>query len=1535
MVPPVVEFTDYDANVEFVTTIQIRNSSAVSRNLRVLPPSTRFFAMDTVEYPPGNGAIAPGMSAKVTVHFFPNSLADFEDELTVVTEQKKFTVPIRAFREPPLLSLPLTLDGRNCMLGDRLDTVFRCENSGGAGRFRLFPASDWPAPASPVYNHTKIDIEPFSLWPSEFALSTGDSIDLNLRFLPREVGSFEREFVMVCDNCEITTFKVVGKSCDLSVRVVDISGTPLPLDDAPRLPGEPLLLNTARSTFSTASSVAGSVAGGSVAAGSALARVADTAAASPAETRGTPAVVRVQSVPKLALGGAGAGAGEQADAAAPSLAAPTTAPTRPPMRLRFDPITPGMVVTRTFVAHNDTPVTLPFHWEVKEFPRVPPFSNTGRKRRRSSNGNGTVAGTVSIAPSAPGTHRTRGGAQGGVGHTARSSLPPATQRTHATGGGGAAPGDGGGDGGGGGGGAGSGDGGGGDPAKAYTIEPATGNLAPNSSATFTVTFQPSAVAMYECVARLMVSGVPIDPRIAAAAAARREARERAKALDTVDERKTASVAGSDVAGGGKDATGEREALPGDAAGSAGDASSPTHPDGRPVTPDIQRQVVAATSVFLQGAGREADVLLRPAVINVPGSLTAGALAVQRVRLVNHSNATVPFEWGTARPVRSPDVLEANRMLGPGPSFGVIGDADNRSPRRGSVAQGSEVGAPAVPRLDVPPGEVGPDAFTTPAWTAVAAHPSRGTLPPRSHLDVEVSFTALEVGRHSFELPVAIANGPSGGLALQVTAVVEGPRVRITDPEVDFGLISVGGTSERVVHFENLSDAPARWVFQQTDRQLTAPQTPSSVGRGPMSVLNDDRGSVFGGGSVVNGGGPGSVVTNATPTGVDPTTRASLIFEPRFGVLAPGGSDSVRVTCAAGTKPQRLREMFECAVEQGNTAYARVRGEVQSPKVYLDTLDMPLATTFVDVPVYRTVKLHNLSNLNARFAWDLTVNLDPNRAFDIQFEPSEGTLGAKAVQEVAVTVTPLRPGRVDSVLVCDIGGMPMPLGFVLTTTVKALVVAFSTKGSVTKGAAALEDEAKAAAEAEEEAAAKALEETLATLTDPALIAEAKAMEEARVAGAEVGVVPGLNFGGDFKTFSSRTITLRVHNLSGIPTRFTAGVKNFSAAHTMTEARALVGAKAEPAAGAGGGAGAGATSRASSRATSRVPSRATTALGGRATSASAHKPVPPPTPPAGRTSRGGMATRGTARTGLTDGRTTKLGSTSATVRRRRLLGMAHERFDKYQSQAGAKMLRDREYRDVMRAMLSLKKGVAFDVVPAEAELPAWGVVEVTVTCMGDMPGNYRDEVVLDVAGLPVSRLPIKVGVVGSPLAFMENVVGMLLFKSPPMLTFGDVVKRTPAVTKVFKVRNTSPLHADVLWKMQPDFEDEPPVVTCKYVCGCGCGCGCVWLWFCVSADAVRLVSACKSWATFAAHSRFGSASHPTLRMRHRRRSPSHPRSAACLPTAPPRSPSLPHRRTLRSSARASPALGPATRASWPTRRGCWLTAVPRAVGLVTAL
>ena len=83
----------------------------VSRRLRLLPPRSEHFAMALVEFPGEGGLVAPGMSAvRLTVRFLPDSLADYQDALICITEQNRFKVIVEAFRPPPTLSIPTTLN---------------------------------------------------------------------------------------------------------------------------------------------------------------------------------------------------------------------------------------------------------------------------------------------------------------------------------------------------------------------------------------------------------------------------------------------------------------------------------------------------------------------------------------------------------------------------------------------------------------------------------------------------------------------------------------------------------------------------------------------------------------------------------------------------------------------------------------------------------------------------------------------------------------------------------------------------------------------------------------------------------------------------------------------------------------------------------------------------------------------------------------------------------------------------------------------------------------------------------------------------------------------------------------------------------------------------------------------------------------------------------------------------------------------------------------------------------------------------------
>ena len=64
--------------------------TAVARN-GVLPLATQFFSLAAIEYPSAvDGTLAPGMAVKATVRFEPDSLANYEDHLSVKTEGGEF-----------------------------------------------------------------------------------------------------------------------------------------------------------------------------------------------------------------------------------------------------------------------------------------------------------------------------------------------------------------------------------------------------------------------------------------------------------------------------------------------------------------------------------------------------------------------------------------------------------------------------------------------------------------------------------------------------------------------------------------------------------------------------------------------------------------------------------------------------------------------------------------------------------------------------------------------------------------------------------------------------------------------------------------------------------------------------------------------------------------------------------------------------------------------------------------------------------------------------------------------------------------------------------------------------------------------------------------------------------------------------------------------------------------------------------------------------------------------------------------------------
>ncbi|XP_023575563.1 deleted in lung and esophageal cancer protein 1 isoform X2 [Octodon degus] len=225
--PSVVFFTDYEIGPVYEMVLTLQNTAASSRYLRVLPPSTPYFALGLGMFPGKGGMVAPGMTCQYTVQFIPDCLGDFDDFILVETQSAhKLLIPLQARRPPPVLTLSPVLDCGYCLIGGIKIIRFMCRNVGfSTGKFYIMPKEIWP-PISfkAVSSSGFVGQPPFGVRPSMFELAPGLSVLLEVLFLPVSMGKAEQTFIILCDNCQIKELVVEGTGQLIALELIYISG---------------------------------------------------------------------------------------------------------------------------------------------------------------------------------------------------------------------------------------------------------------------------------------------------------------------------------------------------------------------------------------------------------------------------------------------------------------------------------------------------------------------------------------------------------------------------------------------------------------------------------------------------------------------------------------------------------------------------------------------------------------------------------------------------------------------------------------------------------------------------------------------------------------------------------------------------------------------------------------------------------------------------------------------------------------------------------------------------------------------------------------------------------------------------------------------------------------------------------------------------------------------------------------------------------------------------------------------------------------
>ncbi|XP_045153607.1 deleted in lung and esophageal cancer protein 1 [Echinops telfairi] len=226
--PSIGFFTDYEIGPVYEMVIALQNTTATSRYLRVLPPSTPYFALGLGMFPGKGGMVAPGMTCQFIVQFFPDCLGDFDDFILVETQSTHtLLIPLQARRPPPVLTLPQVLDCGYCLLGGMKVTRFICKNVGfSVGKFCIMPKKYWPPPSfRAVANSGFVEQPPFGVLPSVFELAPGQAVLVEVLFLPRSLEREEQTFLIVCDNCQIKELVTIGTGQLAALELVYVSGS--------------------------------------------------------------------------------------------------------------------------------------------------------------------------------------------------------------------------------------------------------------------------------------------------------------------------------------------------------------------------------------------------------------------------------------------------------------------------------------------------------------------------------------------------------------------------------------------------------------------------------------------------------------------------------------------------------------------------------------------------------------------------------------------------------------------------------------------------------------------------------------------------------------------------------------------------------------------------------------------------------------------------------------------------------------------------------------------------------------------------------------------------------------------------------------------------------------------------------------------------------------------------------------------------------------------------------------------------------------
>jgi hypothetical protein len=1368
--PSTLFFTNYDVGKKYTQSISFRNVSAVTRSIRVLPPTNPAFTISPLRFPTNSsgGMIAPGMNVTATITFVPTTLGDFVDEVHVDTESGSFDVHVRAQREPPQLSIPSVLDVGCCLVGDAQRLSFNCLNSGGGGRFRLLTAQEHRSlgldtasveetassvlgsflePFTPNGPGSCLRIAPFTLYPTEFELMKGESVEVTIEFVPLELRGYQERFYMTCDNGQVRTFTLRGASRGLDLAVSEVNCVEFDSSDPKVFPdlyfppacvgceqvqqiqvvndtglpveyewiwvdmrctdlhaqGQRQIYDRERIEEARQAQMLENDLNG--------VEHLPAAVVEGGAARGHSAAAKRDLLKSLHVSLEGAGErGTTADAVSNrAVGGPSDVFEVSPAR----GVLPGEGAEKFDFRFNPADLALSGMRAVMMVKHAPLAALPGPTQmdclaRLRNAGHGPFPRACSWLEEM--------GTAASVDEYVKLSGAISTSKNLV-------------------------------------------NLQTLVHLVVSQVMNDESCGVEDYEFRRMSKWV--RELLKHADAARSAGNVVIMDDNSSVDNDTASVASSVAAASIDGVTLYLESYDWDTATEdGGDAEQAAGP--MPLQPLRVSRIVDPVPELLSDSGNEMVLddeipaiptlrefhpqeraMLGEVWLDVPNAVTLMGDAVSAVLDAKVKHEAVDYlkecalnnlaalqvavyGEGQSQAIHvTPPVLEFGGLLSIGKSVTGTFTLTNRSLTTAEI----ELDLSHL-RVETLFSSAAHEAYEETLTQANILSQSelvtfvpeyeRVLVMPQSEVVVHFNLTIYNTGRYRVYLPLLPKSPYTTVDSLSIFAHVGGVRLRFNTAEVDIGLVGVGSEGSKVITFTNEGDVPAMFMMkpqlhvdmnaggkkenaggsvgEEDNRSLGSQRNVSgkNTQRDSLSRMSSARSDDF---SV---GGE----SNATSTDFKIELKNAVVtIEPPSGIVLPQSTFSVNVVCKAGKIPQRIRGLLESRVFDVTgkieilSHYLNLRGEVQAPKTKMYPLTTNLGQVYVGMPVQFTVSIENMCNLPTMYK--LSRPGGDSSLYKLTYDKPKGPLEAKQKIDILCTFTSVATGMIDDIISNKVFGAAVPLAFVVKALSKGIQLEFR---NLPDGVS----------------------------PPPPLAAPTATQFPNNEKPPEPQPIKPLELGGDVPLYQRRTVRFVIRNFSAIPATFQLSPKKFKVVE-----------KAK-----------------------RWPSSNESAVS--AVSAS-------------------------------------------TVERSDLVLAPHETgTDRFQSDAGKEYIGFTVQKQEDRKFLHSGLGASYLLDVTEGVLPPWGVQLVTIRAFNDIPGCYDDEIECIVTEGTVTHtyaVPITMSVVGCPVVIEKDTLGMtVVHKGDPahigkqMLQLGYACVNSEPLVREFYVKNHGSKNGKVKWQVE---------------------------------------------------------------------------------------------------------------------------------------